>query len=386
MRLSADPRPAGSLSSASPAAQKITALAPTPKKLYALSSSGTIYALPTTTTLLQASASSSSESALLRVLDPLRLFHSRPQPVDHTALKPLSALKSTKFTSVAAGQHHLLALSSTGAVWGHAVSERANWTGQLADLTDVGGEAGVLQSQDSIDWTTRHREAGLQITKTVDPFIREFLPTPGQSVDPSQGLNPVPVTTARGLQPAEDVHWSSTIHPIPVLESLHIPVTQVAASNNASYLLLANQRVLSFGSNSFGQLGLGALKTSANVRLPTEVILPAGKMTTRITGGGDLVYVETRSDAGSEVWAGGMGQWGGLGNGNWSQGQATLVKVKNISGLTECESTASSFFRPRRVARRAGPLAADADPGSASPPPAAHRSLGVARPPGAHRH
>lgn len=274
----------------------------------------------------------------MRVLDPLRLFHSRPQPVDFVALTPTgSTLKSTTFTSFAAGQSHLLALSKSGAVWGHAVNEKANWFGQLADLSDIGGEAGVLEAQDSIDWTTRHREAGLQITKTVDPFIRSYLPAVTKTVDAAQGLSPLPRTTARGLKPAEDIHWSSTIHPIPALEDVQIPVSQVAVTTNASYLLLANQRVLSFGHNAFGQLGLGALKNSANIRLPTEVILPSGKTCTRITGGGDVVYFETKSETGgAEVYAGGMGQWGGLGNGSWSQGQASLVRVKNISGLSEC--------------------------------------------------
>jgi hypothetical protein len=328
--------------------QKVTALAPTPNKLYVLSASGTIYALPTTTALQQ---TTETESTVLRVLDPLRLFHSRPQPVDYVALMPTdSTLKSTTFTSFVAGKSHLLALSKTGAVWGHAVDEKANWYGQLADLTNVGGEAGALEAQDSIDWTTRHREAGLQITKTVDPFIRGYLPTPTKSVDPGQGLSPLSRTTQRGLKPAEDIHWSSTIHPIPALEDLQIPVTQVAATTNASYLLLANQRVLSFGHNAFGQLGLGALKTSANIRLPTEVILPAGKTCTRVTGGGDVVYLETRSEAGgAEVYASGMGQWGGLGNGTWSQGQASPVRIKNISGLSECAWPVNVALDPREL-------------------------------------
>lgn len=218
----------------------------------------------------------------------------------------------------------------------------------MADLGEVGSAA--LESQESIDWGARHREAGLQIKSTVDPFLRSLLPPPGKTVDASHGLNPSSVKTSRGLTPAEDIHWSTTIHPIPVLESLPVPVSQIATSNNASYLLLSNSRVLAFGANSFGQLGLGALKTSANVRLPTEVILPSAKTCSKISAGGDMLYLEMESEAGKELFAGGMGQWGSLGNGSWSQAQGTLVRVKNISGLSECESFVNQQL-PRFVER-----------------------------------
>ena len=38
-----------------------------------------------------------------------------------------------------------------------------------------------------------------------------------------------------------------------------------------------------------------------------------------------------------DILACGMGQWGGLGNGLYSNAQGDLVRVKAVSGLTECE-------------------------------------------------
>lgn len=43
-----------------------------------------------------------------------------------------------------------------------------------------------------------------------------------------------------------------------------------------------------------------------------------------------------------DVLACGMGQWGGLGNGSYSQAQGAPVKVKTVSGVTECKRLSCS--------------------------------------------
>jgi len=44
-----------------------------------------------------------------------------------------------------------------------------------------------------------------------------------------------------------------------------------------------------------------------------------------------------------DVLACGMGQWGGLGNGSYSQAQGAPVKVKTVSGVTEYNETTRSL-------------------------------------------
>lgn len=65
------------------------------------------------------------------------------------------------------------------------------------------------------------------------------------------------------------------------------------------------------------------------------------------TLGGDLAYfmvdvISPGNVPSADVLACGMGQWGGLGNGQYLQAQGAPVKVKSVSGITECECEALS--------------------------------------------
>ena len=58
--------------------------------------------------------------------------------------------------------------------------------------------------------------------------------------------------------------------------------------------------------------------------------------------GGDLTFFKVeRTDVAArpfvEVLACGNGQFGGLGNAQYSNSQGTPVRTKNVSGLLECE-------------------------------------------------
>lgn len=62
--------------------------------------------------------------------------------------------------------------------------------------------------------------------------------------------------------------------------------------------------------------------------------------------GGDLTFFKVeRSDGSSlpyiDVLACGNGQYGGLGNAQYSNGQGAPVRTKNVSGLLEC----TDFFQ-----------------------------------------
>lgn len=63
--------------------------------------------------------------------------------------------------------------------------------------------------------------------------------------------------------------------------------------------------------------------------------------------GGDLTFfIVERNDGSSirttDVLSCGMGQWGGLGNGLYSTAQGSPSRVKGVSGLVECRSSALS--------------------------------------------
>jgi Regulator of chromosome condensation (RCC1) repeat len=122
---------------------------------------------------------------------------------------------------------------------------------------------------------------------------------------------------------------------------------------------------------SLRQLGLGSTTTLSCVFVPTEIPLsrafPSGtsvRCTDVAAGealpngtkdvccshtyphhiGGDIAYftIESFTDPHStpviDIFACGMGQYGALGNGLYSQAQGTPVKVKNISGNMTCMS------------------------------------------------
>ncbi len=63
---------------------------------------------------------------------------------------------------------------------------------------------------------------------------------------------------------------------------------------------------------------------------------------TLVYTGGDLTFFKVeRADGGAlpyiDVLACGNGQYGGLGNSQYSNGQGTPVRTKNVSGLLECK-------------------------------------------------
>jgi hypothetical protein len=58
--------------------------------------------------------------------------------------------------------------------------------------------------------------------------------------------------------------------------------------------------------------------------------------------GGDLAYfivdvIAPDNTSSVDVLACGMGQWGGLGNGQFLQSQGAPAKVKSVSGIAECK-------------------------------------------------
>jgi hypothetical protein len=244
--------------------QDIVEITASKRKLFALSSKGRVYALPTTTALQAPTAPRS----VWNYFDPLHVLTSRPQPVDYTVLdvrtlRSLSLNWGEVITSIKAGQDHLLALSSLGRVFGHAISESANSHCQLGNLELI-----VLPrpSTHRLKFETGKRHS--LVTLAIPDFIRNGRIKMAPGTDPwiLQSLPPLPegetyayhdpamptvktVKTARGLRPEEDIHWSTTLYEIPVLEGVR--VDQIAAGLRASYVRVGG-RVLGFGANEYG--------------------------------------------------------------------------------------------------------------------------------------
>lgn len=97
----------------------------------------------------------------------------------------------------------------------------------------------------------------------------------------------------------KSIKFSTTLHEIPSLRSIRI--TQLVAGDIHSLALTAEGRVLGWGANGYGQLGLGASLAFPSIPTPTEIPLArvypkATRMAcTRIAAGGLSSYfvVET---------------------------------------------------------------------------------------------
>lgn len=192
---------------------------------------------------------------------------------------------------------------------------------------------------------------------------------------------------------------ANLLYEIPALKG--VQVSKAVANDRSSYVITKEQgRVLAWGANEYGsvyifwsqfrkqcsprltavrrQLGLGSTLTLACVFVPTEVALarsyPSGtsvKCTDIASGtssfaafdewsltivcvGGDLAYFTVEASQITQkpvvdVLACGMGQWGALGNGSFTQSQGTPVKVKTISGNNACTSPSFSPVYPPQL-------------------------------------
>ncbi|CDZ97626.1 FOG: RCC1 domain [Phaffia rhodozyma] len=350
----------------------ITHLAAAKSKLYALSSSGTVYCLPTGSELQQASDRPLTKRSFWARLDFLHLFTTfiPDQPVDYVSLdystpEGLFLNKREKVTQIDAGKHHLLALTNQGRVFGHAISELANSNHQLVDMDSIVLPSPTTSSLsaetraifnltplDLPDYSDRAIRQRAQLSRTADPFILKNLPQ-----DPRiQDLSAVPtadtarvkeeILTRRGLKPEEDIRWSTTLYEIPVLNG--IKVDQVAAGERTSFIR-SRGRVLGWGANEYGQIGLGSRYTTDNITSPTEVIFTrllgyntsSGINCTNVTIAANTTYFTisrvTSPDNKEyiDLLAAGHGVRGELGNGQWNQVSGGCVKVKGVSGLIE---------------------------------------------------
>ncbi|KAG6376199.1 regulator of chromosome condensation 1/beta-lactamase-inhibitor protein II [Boletus reticuloceps] len=240
------------------------------------------------------------------------------QAIDFVEIFPKERLNwGEKLISIAAGSDHLLALTSEGRTYAHPINKDANSHGQLglrrveipapSNLKDAAGRIAIELVPRSV----------------ASPSLRESSPT----------------VASEHLNVMDDRH-------IGFSDLLGVKVSQIAAGDRSSFVNTSSGKVLGWGANEHGQIGLGSRITLDTIIIPTEIDLARNiPVSTKskclsIYAGGDLTcFVAERNAQESHTYVDtlccGNGQWGGLGNNTFSTFQGNPVRVRNVSGLHE---------------------------------------------------
>jgi alpha-tubulin suppressor-like RCC1 family protein len=190
-------------------------------------------------------------------------------------------------TAVAGGGYHSLAVTSTGKVlaWG------LNSDGQLGTGSNNPSTAPVFVLL----------PAGTTVTAIAAGFYHSLAVTStGRAL--AWGAN--------GSGPLGDGTKTSSNTPVTVLLPAGTTVTAIAGGNNHSLAVTSVGRVLAWGNNSVGQLGIGTNDLSTR---PVFVLLPVGTTVTAIAAAGFSLAIKApvtppptglpiTGSAGGEVW------------------------------------------------------------------------------------
>ncbi|CAL1704214.1 unnamed protein product [Somion occarium] len=261
------------------------------------------------------------------------------QNIDFAEMKPNEKLgRHEKLVSIAAGNDHLLGLTSAGRTFAHPINLKANDYGQLG-----------FRKFDVPDHAPHH--IGIHPPGHIRIPVEL---TPKSIADPYAKSTPTIRSSSVDSRPEVElddssIRFSDKLFEIPALKGIW--VDQIAAGGRSSYAKTADGRVLGWGANEYGQIGLGRNVALDTITVPTEIILwratPQTMRTTclDITAGGDLAFFKVERNDGTtlpyiDVLSCGNGQWGGLGNALYSNAQGTPLRAKAISGLVEyCETS-----------------------------------------------
>ncbi|KAJ7172661.1 regulator of chromosome condensation 1/beta-lactamase-inhibitor protein II [Mycena filopes] len=209
-------------------------------------------------------------------------FWASPQRLDFAELTPQTALGwGEKFKSISAGRDHLLALTSTGRTFACPITTNANVCGQL----------------------------GFNVPTLRSPYnVPKSLAS--SSYDAATSLGPTP-------EQGDDsgIRFCTTLYEIPILKG--VEMAQVTAGARSSFARTPSGKVLAWGANEHGQLGLGGTFTSDVITIPSEVVLWPTRSQQATTRCLDV-----------ELLMCGDGQWGGLGNNIYSSAQGSPIRVK----------------------------------------------------------
>ncbi|KLO19443.1 RCC1/BLIP-II protein [Schizopora paradoxa] len=318
----------------------IVSLKASDSRILALSSSGKIFSLRAFGGRRSSEATEAPPSAwnpLNWVLGTSPLFND-----DAVELLPAERLRrGEKFVAISSGAHHALALTSDGRTYAHPLSAQANDYGQLG------------QQRISLHFSAGRDSVSQNSTDLIPKALKDPL---GRSTAYSRsqpnGEQYILDNSSSGSSP-ENSPYCAELYEVPSLRG--IQVAQAIAGAKTSFVRTAGEgRVLAWGANQFGQLGLGSTVTADAILVPTEVVFsrsaPRGARSqcVDITTGGDVTFFTVerqvdRSVPSTDILACGMGQWGTLGNGLYSSAQGDPIRIRAVSGLMEYSDKTNSL-------------------------------------------
>lgn len=308
--------------------KNITKVQVTESRVFALSASGKVYVVP--------ARAARQDVALAQSSAPwwgTGWLWGEETGVRHAEIVPAQKLAwGERITSIAAGSDHLLALTSSGRTFVHPVTKNANTHGQLGfrkfDIPDPSSTTAV--SRLDVELTPR---------AIADPYAKSsrYARDPSPSAAAPTALLPIDADDTA-------LRFSDRFFEVPALRDVR--VVQIAAGARSSFVRIDTGRVLGWGANDYGQIGLGGNVTLDTITVPTEVVLwrgtPSGTRTRCIdlNVGGDLAFFTVERVDGTairnvEVLSCGNGQYGGLGNALFSNAQSVPVRTRAVSGLLE---------------------------------------------------
>ncbi|PPQ76625.1 hypothetical protein CVT26_012732 [Gymnopilus dilepis] len=312
--------------------KNIVQLQLTDDKVYALSSSGKVYTL--------ASAASKQElapGAPTPASDGwwgTGWLWGEDETVDFAELTPYDTGLGWReqFVSIKAGKNHLLALTSKGRVFAHPVNKKANHYGQL-------GFSRFSMPDPALPFGKKETHLHIE-------FVPKSLADPYSNATPSVRLKPTSYTSPN-IAEVDDtsIRFCPHLFEIPVLHGIEI--AEIATGARTSFARTPTGKVLAWGANEYGQLGLGSNIVLETITIPTEVILwrftpeTTDTKCTGIFAGGDLSAFVAERQANSnaptlvDVLMSGNGQFGGLGNNAYTTAQSTPSRVKGLSSLVQ---------------------------------------------------
>ncbi|KAG7452648.1 RCC1/BLIP-II [Guyanagaster necrorhizus] len=222
--------------------KNIVQLQLTESKLYALSASGKIYAMEASASR-QSLSPGSPTSASSYPWWSMGWLWGEEEVVDFVEIKPQQQLKRCEsFVSMSAGNDHLLALTNMERAFAHPVNSNANVYGQLGFRR-------------------------IQVPDLSHPFGHSVLPVqlvPRSLSDVRSGKD------QEAWKDNDTIRFSPTIYEIPSLRD--VSVSQVAAGGRNSFIRTTTGKVLGWGANEYGQIGLGGSIIVPMITVPTEVI------------------------------------------------------------------------------------------------------------------
>lgn len=137
-------------------------------------------------------------------------------------------MTNPRFVSVSVGEHHLLALTSTGRTFAHPLSPRANSHGQLGMRHLEFSTGGVAHTIDLVPDVVK------------DPY----------SLSSPRGRAPAPRQIISDAAEPKDLEGCNVSFEIPALNGVRI--SQIATGSRTSFVRTSDGRVLGWGANEFG--------------------------------------------------------------------------------------------------------------------------------------